>query len=709
MSEEGGGDLDVMSDLKQQGMVQRRVIQDVRNSLYYSSAMSMALETNGGGDMVAEAEMNNGGGGASSSVLDELLWENRMEQAVEQLMQEQESGVLALSLSARKAMVADRLASVAEHPRTPRPELLRAVAGLCRLGEARRANHLLLGYYRRSVLRGVDELRQKQKQRNNIIIIKELVRTVLSTIVEASRSVVSSEAAEARRWAREEMDGLGVAFRELVHMAAADGKLSLLLEAARCALSYGPLLLLLDEELAEYLRELLARCMEEALAMYAAHLRQVLRLLVLPVPDNDDDDDDEGASSSMLLGRFLLSGVLRTSTTKHNCWCLLTTSGRKLVTLMQEVADDVSPLLELDLALGSTLLHLLADLLRDYMLMQLGATAAADDMMMVSLLINCTTLLSLFPLIARRIFTTTSSQQPADFHHATNNKGELHLHGLIVSIKEAAAQVWTCFCHHFIRHTIMSTTLHHKTHSSSSSIRHGANMPSSAFQVLFLRVRQLNSLYGAILTGEDGTMKKLLQELMEAIILFYLSDEDLHDSWIIRQASHAVPIQDTLLLQIQLDVHFLLQVAQFGGFSSDDFRDNALDSLRKAQAKVVPLSSSLEQQQHEEWAADAARHAMQVLMMGSQADEENSTDSVQKDELAADDDDEMQPDAWVGACTCSDGKSSDEFVSIEDDQLAIHSENEAGAAAAAQQVTIEEATSAQAKEEKNSSCSLQDR
>ncbi len=93
--------------------------------------------------------------------------------------------------------------------------------------------------------------------------------------------------------------------------------------------AYGPLLLLLDEELAEYLRELLARCMEEALAMYAAHLRQVLRLLVLPVPDNDDDDDDEGASSSMLLGRFLLSGVLRTSTTKHNCWCLLTTSGEQ--------------------------------------------------------------------------------------------------------------------------------------------------------------------------------------------------------------------------------------------------------------------------------------------------------------------------------------------------------------------------------------------
>uniref|UniRef100_A0A0E0LY40 Exocyst component Exo84 C-terminal domain-containing protein n=1 Tax=Oryza punctata TaxID=4537 RepID=A0A0E0LY40_ORYPU len=692
MLEEGGGDLDVMCDLKQHGMAQRRLIQDVRKyNMYYSSAMSMAGI---GGDMVVE--INNGGISASASssllLLDELLWEKRMEEAVELLeqegqlvqgMQEQESGALGLSLSARKEMVADHLASVAEHPRTPRVELLRAVAGLCRLGEAQRANQLLLGYYqrrRRSVLRRVDELRLKlnsaQGNRSNndgngiikyIKYMKEVVRTVLSAIVEAS---VVLHLELGLPWAREEMDGLG---RELVHMAAAaaagvDGssKLSLLLllEAARCALSYGPLLL---DELAEYLRELLARCMEEALATYAAHLRQVVRLLAVP--------DD--ASSSMVLGRFLLSGVLRTTTTKQvlmmsPCCCLLTTSGRKLATLMQEVVEDVSPLLDLGLGITTSakLLHLLADLLRDYMLQQLlpvPATAAADDMMMVSVLINCTTLLSLFPLIARRIFTTSSTAASQDQDFGVSSKGELG--GLIVSIKEAAAQVWTCFCHHFIRHTIMSTTLQycsiHKTHS----IRHGDNMPSSAFQVLFLRVRQLNSLYGAILNGEDGTMKKLLQELMEAIILFCLSDEDPDYSWIIRQASHAVP-KDTLLRQIQLDVHFLLQVAQFCGFSSDDFRDNALDLLRKAQEKVVPLSS-LEQQQHEHegWAADAARHAMQVLMMGSQADEGNITDK-----LAADDD-EMQPDAWVGACTCSDGKSSDEFVSIEDDQLAIDSEN----------------------------------
>uniref|UniRef100_J3MVG1 Exocyst component Exo84 C-terminal domain-containing protein n=2 Tax=Oryza brachyantha TaxID=4533 RepID=J3MVG1_ORYBR len=672
MFEEAGGDKekDAINDLKQHAMAQKKLIQDVRNSLYYSSAV--ALDELGDSDAIAtdgEDDIINPTASSSLSLLDDLLLEKRMEQAVEILEQElqrmQESDVVAAAsrmsaVLARKASVADRLASVAEHPRTPRPELLRALTGLCRLGEKRRANGLLLGFYRASVRRRVDEsLRLKQPGNGKHSYLMHIVRTVLSTVVEASRSAALLQlqpSAEMERWAREEMEDLGVAIREFIFMAAApSSKLALTLEAARCALDYVPLL---DRHQAEYLREVLAQCMEEALAMYAGHLREVIRLLA-----------SDGAS--MVLGRFLVSGVLRTR--KHpemeelSC-CLLTTSGRKVATLMQDVVEDVSPLLGLGTGMTSlSLLQLLAELLREYMLQLLAVAAAAanDDMTMVSVLINCTTLLSLFPLVARRIFTATSAaaSQQEDFDFPPSQAFD----GLILSIKEAAGQVWTCFCHHFIRHTVVMSSnplLHIRSNSTHAF---DAIMPSSAFQVFFLRVRQLNGTYGAILTGEDGTMKKLLQELMEAMMLC-LSDN--LDSWI-HQASHVVP-QDTLLQQIQLDVHFLLEVAQFGGFSSDDFRNAALCLLRKAQ-ELAP-SCSLEQQQEEGWAADAARHAVQVLM-GSQAQQNScSTVSLQEGEAG----DETQPDAssqhQVGAC--SDGKSSDEFVSLEDEALVDSAEED---------------------------------
>ena len=117
-------------------------------------------------------------------------------------------------------------------------------------------------------------------------------------------------------------------------------------------------------------------------------------------------------------------------------------------------------------------------------------------------------------------------------------------------------------------------------------------MPSLAFQVVLLRVRRLKDAYGGILSGEDGTMKELLQELMEALISWLSSNPP--ESWI----GHGA--------QAQLDIHFLLEIARLGGF---DITASAQELLRRAAA---------EKGVEEGWAADAARHAVHKVLLQQQ-------------------------------------------------------------------------------------------
>uniref|UniRef100_A0A0A9CQ17 Uncharacterized protein n=1 Tax=Arundo donax TaxID=35708 RepID=A0A0A9CQ17_ARUDO len=195
-------------------------------------------------------------------------------------------------------------------------------------------------------------------------------------------------------------------------------------------------------------------------------------------------------------------------------------------------------------------------------------------------------------------------------------------------------------------------------------------------------------------------MKKLLQELMEAIIFWLSNNTD--NSWI--HHAHGAP-RDTLLQQIQLDVHFLLEFAQLGGFSSKNIRTSALDLLRKAQEKVASslehdnLMNSGTREEGWGWAMNAAKHAVEVLMgaeairssiqngdaedagelsmarnrngQGEEIDHQSDHDSAasssgQNDILDTGIFVDEAPEDESGAC--EDGNSSiDEFISMEED------------------------------------------
>lgn len=513
-------------------MAQRSLLQHLTNNLY--SSVIPENSTIDPSDARSPSSIANAG----VDPLDVLLSEHRMDEALELLKAEgraleklhgDDAQMITSSmsaLSARRARVAERFAALTDNRRTPRHELLQALSGLCSLGDAQRANQLLFKFYSSGgALRHVEELRPSS-HRN---CIGELALTVFSSILEASRSFVALHgptlSSELSRWARGEIEDFAAAFREYVgsisEAEAGDG-LALATEAANCAVSYSSMLGTVIS--GEDVKALIRPCMEEVLATYAKHLEKVVRLLV--------------CSDAWVLGRFLRSGVLRLPAATRGGGepehCLLTASGRKFVTLMQEVVEDVSPLLRL--GMKSSVLQLLAGLFRDYMHSILAVDAVDQQqqyMWQLSFLINCTTLVSLFPIIAHGVFIKSNNQ-------ASLSQTEPELHGLTVFIKEASGQVWAHFCQQFIRDT--TSTLHDKPTSTATSFL--PMMPCSAFQTVFLRVRQLSDLYGTILAGKDGTMRKLLQELMEAMIIWLGSNLD---PWI----HHAQNLpKDTLLHQV---------------------------------------------------------------------------------------------------------------------------------------------------------------
>ncbi|KAM3213632.1 hypothetical protein ACQJBY_066193 [Aegilops geniculata] len=682
------GDLEKDADhLKRQAMAQRSLLQHLTNNLY-SSIIPENSTIDPSPSSITETAVD---------PLDVLLSEHRMDQALELLEAEgqaleklhgDDAQMITSSmsaLSARRARVADRFAALANNRRTPRNELLQALSGLCSLGDAQRANHLLFKFYSTGdALRPVEELRSSS-HRN---CVGELAHTVFSSILKASRSFVAlhgpTPSPELSRWAMGEIDDFVATFREYfgsISEAEAGDGLALATEAANCAVSYSSMLGTVVS--VEDVKALIRPCMEELLSTYAKHLEKVVRLLV--------------CSDAWVLGRFLRSGVLRLPAapggggeTEH---CLLTASGRKFVTLMQEVVEDVSSLLRL--GMKSSVLQLLAGLFRDYMHSILAVDAVDQQqqyMWQLSFLINCTTLVSLFPIIAHGVFIKSNNQ-------ASPSQTEPELHGLTVFIKEASGQVWTHFCQQFIRDT--TSTLHDKPTSTATSFL--PMMPCSAFQTVFQRVRQLSDLYGTILAGKDGTMRKLLQELMEAMIIWLGSNLD---PWI--QHAQNLP-KDTLLHQIQLDVHFLLEIAQFGSFSSDSIRTSALDLLSRAQEKISSLELSVKSDTiHEEaWATNAAKQAVQALVGGgvdsSSSQEKEPTVQSEEDVFNAggvdvgrnaqerdeENDDNVTcldqndtPDTSsdkhaLGETGC-DEKSTDEFMSIESDGGAAEGKTEDG-------------------------------
>ncbi|KAG6750285.1 hypothetical protein POTOM_047389 [Populus tomentosa] len=282
-------------------------------------------------------------------ILDTLLSENRIDEAIAILETEEEnfkrvevelgdvpSDVLMLYkslISERKAMLTLESTLVAENSRISGPELQKAPVGICRLGESHLANQLLLRYYHSRIARGIHDL-QNSKVFLHGVYIREVSRFVFSMISRAAGSFMklygetSPFSSEFIQWVYEEIEVFAVSFaRYVISVPEVSNRLSTAVESVQFALSYCSLLesqrLVLRPCLIEHVRP----CMEDVLLIHVDHFKKVIGIFT--------------ATDAWVLGRYLLSGILNESCSsmvigERPEYCLLTSSGRKFVTVLQD-------------------------------------------------------------------------------------------------------------------------------------------------------------------------------------------------------------------------------------------------------------------------------------------------------------------------------------------------------------------------------------
>ncbi|KAK4407258.1 hypothetical protein Sango_0306800 [Sesamum angolense] len=293
--------------LKSQASSQKRLVKDVSDRMCIGGLSEENIES------ILEEDLNVQPSSPSllethtedvSNILDTLLIEHRLDDALTVLEMETEFVQDLLSgenvptdqlmsyksaVSEKRAMLANQLTLTAKHPRISAPELQKALIGLCRLGENDIAIQLMLQYYHSHL----------------------------------------------SRWASEEVEIFAACFKKYIEsISEISGRLSTAVDAMQIAIMYCSLLetqrIFLQPSLVEHIRP----CMEEVLRLHIDHLSEVISIFT--------------STDSWVLGRYYASGILTGRSysiidQQPECF-FLTNSGRKFVTLLQELYLELKKL-----------------------------------------------------------------------------------------------------------------------------------------------------------------------------------------------------------------------------------------------------------------------------------------------------------------------------------------------------------------------------
>ncbi|KAI7730164.1 hypothetical protein M8C21_001452, partial [Ambrosia artemisiifolia] len=598
--------------------------------------------------------------------LDNLLFEHRLEEALE--IFEIEDGdspkvkfredispdvwmCYKSDMAERRVMLADKLTLMADNTRVSAAELQKSLGGLSRLGFDHLATRLLFKYYHTRIATGVSNLQSSSRSLPGIYV-HDLVKYVFSMMSQAAKSFVvlhgetSPYDSELMKWLCEETEAFAALFIKHVRsISQINGGLSTVVDSVHFAMSYCSLLERQNLKLQPCLIEHILPCMETTLKTHFDHFKKVISIVT--------------SSDVWFMERYLVSGMLTDGhsslvSEQHLEYCLLTNSGRKFVSLLQTVIEDVASLVSI---MGSSILEELMDLFTEYIfILERALTYETDDVLegasrikvaeslsqKVSIIANLSTLEYFFSNVIRTLFKDV-------------NQLKIVIDRDMTSVSDICSRLKAYLCKQFIQ-SIMSNEASCVKDYVDFDLLQGP-MPSLPYQILFLEVRKVEELAEDNIVEFDWLVS-LLTELVETAF-DWISKHD--ETWATDHKNDTTDQQSDRLTQFALDMQFLVEIARRGGYLTTNMIDRSTDLVSQMESAIA--SSGFDLNRYIVDYEKVANSATEAIIELEALVEKSQLLNEDFDQL---DDEEYQPHSSINSPNSSEGS----FETTED--LLIH-------------------------------------
>ncbi|KAH0640041.1 hypothetical protein KY290_037329 [Solanum tuberosum] len=592
--------------LKYQVAKQKGLIKDLTNGVFLKFLEEVKTESNledSLTDYTSLSSIIDAHTNEVSEILDDLLSEHQLDEAISFLEKEAEFFKYSQltenpltdelmcynsKISEKTSMIADQLTVVAKNPRVSAPELQKALVGLRRIGESDLATELLLKYYKSRIADGTHDL-FFSKAYTHELYLREVTKFLFSMISQAAKSFTllhgenSSYESELHRWVMEQTGIFSVCFNNyVISMVEPSTGLSTAVEAVQSTMAYCSLLEAQGIELQSSLIEHIRPCIHEVLQIHVQHFKKVIGIFT--------------SCETWVLGRYLVSGILSPDSYSTNTgqplsdYCLLTNSGRKFITLNQAILEEVSPLIQLHME--GLLLRGLLVLFTEYTSILESALTNQTEIeevdsriniaesveQQVSLISNLSKLGQIFSSMIRRAF--------CDTYHL-----EFEIDNYELFINDNCSRLRSQFCKQLILKS---------GHRCSPPPACCTDLqPSISYQELYFALRNLKEHADDTLI-EMKWLKDLFIELMEMMLD---TNMDKEETFLILN-----------LKQLTLDIHFLLEIAKWGGYLSDTIMNVYFNSEPRIKSAFLYAGMDLERYMiYVGWATKTAIEALQKL------------------------------------------------------------------------------------------------